>query len=44
MTVLMTIYTDSFLSSTGVFTMEKMSVYDDITVCVDDDCAMSHIF
>ncbi len=40
----LTIYTDSFLSSTGVFTIEAVSVCADITVCAEDDCAMSHIF
>lgn len=33
-TVLMTIYTDSFLSCTGLFTIETMSVCVDITVGV----------
>lgn len=44
MTVLMTIYTDFILSNTSVFTIGVISVCDDITVCADDDCAMSHIF
>lgn len=44
MSVLMAIYTDSFLSSTGIFTIEAVSVCVDITVCAENDWAMSHIF
>lgn len=39
MTVLMTIYTDSVLSNTGVFTIEVVSVCVDITVCAESDWA-----
>lgn len=44
MTVLMTIYTDYFLSSTGVFTTEVVSACADITACAEDDCATCHTF
>lgn len=44
MTVLMTIYTGSFLSGTGVITVEVGSAFADITLCAEDDCSMSHTF